>query len=200
METKKVKKWCVYIHSCKISNKAYIGVTNDIKERWRNKGSRYLVKRKDGRYAHPVFAQALIKYPDWDNDWEHIIFMDGLTESEAHHIECLLIALFQTNVCRYGPDAGYNCTDGGEGSSGRIITDETRRKISEALMGMFAGEKNPNYGKPLSEERRKQISETNRNRICTDETKEKLRIAFSGENNPMYGQTHTEEARKQISI
>lgn len=75
-------------------------------------------------------------------------------------------------------DPKFNFTDGGDGISGYKHTEESKRKISEALKG----ENNPNYGKTLSKETRKKISET-----------------LKGENHPMYGKTHSEETKKKIS-
>ena len=75
-------------------------------------------------------------------------------------------------------DPKFNFTDGGDGISGYKHTEESKRKISEALKG----ENNPNYGKTLSKETRKKISE-----------------ALKGENNPMLGKKHSKETRKKIS-
>jgi group I intron endonuclease len=41
---------------------------------------------------------------------------------------------------------------------GKKRSEETRKKISEALIGKMAGENNPNFGKHLSEETRQRIS------------------------------------------
>ena len=100
--------WIVYIHLNKINNKAYIGITGRApNERWGLNGCRYNIN------SQPAFANAIKKY-GWDN-FEHIIFMDGLTEEEAKRIEILLIALFQTNCNRFNsPTYGYNLTDGGD--------------------------------------------------------------------------------------
>lgn len=202
------KKWCVYIHYCKISNKSYIGITNDIKARWGNKGSKYLVKNKDGFDAHPVFASALRKYSDWNNDWEHIIFDDNLTEKEAQRIEKLLIALFKTNVCRYGSDTGYNCTDGGEGKSGYRMSEEqieaNRKRAIEQM-------KNPAM--------RENLSRLATERNSTNEAKEKQSSMMkelwkddkfrkkvvdglpdrSGDKHPMFGYKWSDEQRKHMS-
>ncbi len=62
--------------------------------------------------------------------------------------------------------------------SGRIMSDETKRKISEARKGMkFSdatkkriseskrGNKNPNFGKPLSDSHKRKIGEANKKRV-----------------------------------
>ena len=50
-----------------------------------------------------------------------------------------------------------------EKMKGRTVSEETRKRMSESLKGKLAGENNPNFGKPMSEE-----------------LKEKLRIANTG--------------------
>lgn len=128
--------WSVYIHTNRTNNKSYIGITHKLPDkRWGKNGERYLDKYKNGSYKHPLFARALKKYSDWDNDWEHIVFADNLSEREAKHMEKLLIALYQTNVCRYGSDYGYNCTDGGDGAVGYRHTEESKKKMSQVQKG-----------------------------------------------------------------
>ena len=113
------------------------------------------------------------------------IIKDNLTEEQAHGIECWLI---NELVFEYGYSINIfnnrsnekgchlvNMTWGGEGTSGRKLSNESIEKIRQA-----------NLGKHLSEK-----------------TKEKLRIAsigkHKGENNPYYGKHHTEEIRKKMS-
>ena len=93
---------------------------------------------------------------------------------------------------------GYNNTLGGEGCTGMVVSEETKRKLSIA----FSGENNPMYGMggELSPCWGRHLSE---------ETKQKISEAIKGENNPMYGKTgeqhpnyglkHTEESKKKIS-
>jgi group I intron endonuclease len=49
-----------------------------------------------------------------------------------------------------------------------------------------------------SEETRKKISELNRGKKLSDETKEKLRIINAGENSPWFGKNHTDETKRKI--
>lgn len=115
--------WVIYCHRNKSNNKRYIGLTKDTQKRWRN-GYGY----KNNH--HKVFAAAIEKY-GWDS-FEHIILEDNIsTLEEANNREKYWIAYFHTYI---GDPAcwGYNCTLGGDGSQGRIISKserEYRRKL-----------------------------------------------------------------------
>lgn len=175
-------KWCVYIHRNKINDKAYIGYTkNDPQKRWGKNGYGYKTQR--------AFARAIKKYPDWDNDWEHIIFMDNLSEEDAKRIEVLLIALFKTNCNRYNkPTYGYNMTDGGEGTTGNKMSEDARRKLSESHKGKGRPHTEESKrklsialsGKKKSEAHIKRLSEVRKGVKtvpCSEEKKEKIREA-----------------------
>lgn len=71
-----------------------------------------------------------------------------------------------------------------EAAMGRVFSDETRKKISEAIKG----ENHPMYGRCHSEESRNKMSEAL-----------KKKFANSEKNRPMLGKHHTEETRKKIS-
>lgn len=73
---------------------------------------------------------------------------------------------------------------------GRHHTDETRSKLS--------GEKNGMYGKHHTAEAKRLISEANKCKTVSQETRDKLSKAASGENNGMYGKKHTEEALEKL--
>lgn len=164
------RRWCVYMHTNKENGKVYIGITcRNPEVRWGKNGRGY--KKLNQR----AFAGAIQKYT-WDGFYHDILFVN-LTKDEANNKEIELIALYKANVCRWGEEArGYNMTDGGEGHLGHKhtkearekmsasaksrCTDEWRQRLSEHMKGRFVGEKSPNYGKPLSEETRKKISET----------------------------------------
>lgn len=89
-------------------------------------------------------------------------------------------------------------------------SEETKRRVSEALKGKMAGERNPFYGKTHPPEIMQKIIEANKGKTPpnkgkkgllkhTEEWKQKRSEDMSGENNPMYGKTHSAEARKKIS-
>ena len=117
------------------------------------KGSENRLYTKKKREIHPP------------KDKSRIIFLkQNLTEEEAFKHEKYMIAVF--GRIDLGTGILRNKTNGGEGTSGFIQSEETRRKQSEAKKG----KNHPNYGKTLSEKTRKKLSEKNK-----------------GENNPRYG-------------
>ena len=83
-----------------------------------------------------------------------LILKKDLTEEDAFKHEIYMIALYGRK--ELGPGILHNRTNGGDGPSGLIQSEESRKKISEAIKG----EKNPNFGKTPSEEtRRKNMEE-----------------------------------------
>ena len=142
--------WSVYKHTTP-SEKVYIGITSQKpNERWRN-GKGY----KKSTY----FNNAINKY-DWDNI-KHEILFNNFTEQMAKLMEQCLIALYSSFDRRFG----YNMTLGGEGVLGKILSEETRKKLSEA-----------NKGKCLSEETKKKMSESKKGKYLSEGTKKKLSI------------------------
>jgi group I intron endonuclease len=110
-------------------------------------------------------------------DKSYIVFLESnLFENRAFYIEKFLIACY--GRIDIGTGILRNRTDGGDGASGRIVSEETKAKMSIALKG----ENNPMYGKHHSKE-----------------SKEKVSIALKGENNHMYGKQHTNETKAKIS-
>lgn len=95
---------------------------------------------------------------------------------------------------------GYNLNTGGDHFE---VSEETRRKISEANKGKThsektrkqmsesrRGENNPFYGKTFSEETLRRMSEAHKGKYPSEETLRKIREAAkkrTGENNSMYG-------------
>ena len=197
-------KYCVYIHTSP-SGKMYVGQTGTKPEkRWGKDGNGYLKKyKKDGEYAQPAFACAIIKY-GWNN-FDHEIIASNLTKEEADNFEKLLIEKLNT----INPKYGYNCTIGGDGCSpseearkkmsdshkGMKCSEETKKKISESLKG----ENNYLYGKHLAEETKKKIGEAHKGRTLSEVQKKRISEAVKGKKHPMHGKHHTEESKRKSS-
>jgi len=104
-----------------------------------------------------------------------IILKQNLSEEEAFQHEKYMIKVFGRKDIRTG--ILYNRTDGGEGTSGAIRSEETRKKLSLSKIG----NKNGMFGANLSEKHRKKLKERmlgSRN----NKAKNILIINISGEN------------------
>jgi hypothetical protein len=144
-------------------------------------------------------------------DKSRIIFLkQNLTEQEAFKHEIYMIAVFGRKDL--GTGILRNKTNGGEGSSGAIMSDEWKRKQSEAKKGKVYSEEhrrknseakkglnNPNYGKSFSEEHRRKLSEAKKGKVYSEEHRRKNSEAKKGLNNPNYGKTLSEETKRKIS-
>ena len=100
----------------------------------------------------------------------------NLTEEEAFQHEIDLITLYGRKDL--GTGILRNLTNGGEGTSGAIHSEEVKRKMSEVRKG----KPSPFKGKTRSEEFKRKISEVTK-----------------GEKHPFFGKTHSEESRKKMS-
>ena len=70
------------------------------------------------------------------------VFIDrNLSQDQAFELEEFLIAELGTKKDRSG--TLVNLTDGGEGSIGRIYTNDQRKRFSEKMKGRFVGDANP---------------------------------------------------------
>lgn len=111
--------YCVYMHTNKLNNKKYIGITcRSVEVRWNN-GKGYKLNRH--------FWSAIQKY-GWDN-FIHEILASDLSKEEAQKLEVELISVYNTTDENFG----YNVSIGGEGGA-RYSTEEEKlaaRKITE---------------------------------------------------------------------
>jgi hypothetical protein len=111
-------------------------------------------------------------------DKSRIIFLkQNLTEEKAFAHEKYMIAMFGRKDL--GTGILHNRTDGGDGVSGLIVSDEIKRKLSIC-----------NTGKKLSQKTREKMSQSQKN--MSKETR--LKIGLSRK-----GKTHTGETKKKIS-
>jgi len=91
---------------------------------------------------------------------------DNLTESEAFDLEVELIRKYRSQGIKLS-----NMTDGGEGTVGRVTTDESRVNYSKSRLG----EKNPMFNKSHAPEIKSLISEASKRNHAKTEYKEKVR-------------------------
>lgn len=144
-----MNNYYLYKHICP-KGKIYIGITKQEPHlRWKN-GHGY----SDNQY----FTRAIKKY-GWDN-FKHEIIYSKLTKEEAENKEKNLISFYKSNIREFG----YNIQKGG--SVNEKHSEETKRKISQSLMGI----KNPRYGKnfkgySLSEEIKRKLSISHKGQI-----------------------------------
>lgn len=151
--------YVVYKHTSP-NDKVYIGITCRKPEyRWNN-GKGY----KDS----PKFYRSIQKY-GWNN-FKHEILYSGLNEISAKLIEEDLIYYYKKlNI-------SLNISDGGDGSRGVIMSEETRKKMSDAKKGKTSNRK----GVKLSEETKEKIRKANLGKHLSEETKRKLSNSKKG--------------------
>ena len=164
----------VYIITNKINHKFYIGKhsTDDLDDGYM--GSGIAINKAIQKYGIENFSKRILCFCD--------------SAEDAYKVEEFLVTdnLIKRDDC-------YNMMVGGgraapilkgekNGMYGKHLSEETKKKLSEAHKGLISGHKGMHH----SEETKKKISEANKGKLL-------------GDNNPMYGKHHSEEIRKKIS-
>jgi group I intron endonuclease len=182
----------VYLITNKINGKQYVGQTSKtLDSRWYDHIKIRL--RPSCSYLH----SAIDKYGADNFTIEMLVAVN--TKEESNFYECALIKALGTKA----PD-GYNLTDGGDGGTGYVFTDEQRRKVSEGQMGRKMSEKARaklmernkgnkfSLGTKMSEEHRLKLIALNTGSKLSDETRANMSKAQKG-------RRHTEETKRKIS-
>ncbi len=131
------------------------------------KGTKYRIYEKGGRPCSKPKNKSRV-----------IFLKQNLTEEEAFKHEIYMIGVFGRRDL--GTGILRNKTNGGDGTSGRVLTEETKKKISISNKGKTGS--NGFKGKQHSIEAKTAISNSKRGTIGT-----------------FTGKTHSEETRKKIS-
>ena len=153
MYREKEAMYTVYQHRNLKNGKSYIGMTSqEPKYRWNN---------GNGYHNQPKMWSD-IKESDWNKDWEHNILGQFEDKQEALNVEEMFIWLFDST------NEGYNTS--AYSSHSCKHSKESKKKIAEAK----TGEKHPMFGKHLSEESRKKISEANTGKHHSEEHRKKI--------------------------
>lgn len=190
--------YCVYKHTTP-GGKIYIGQTKQ------NPSKRFA--NGNGYKKCPAFYNAIKKY-----GWaaiKHEILFDGLTAEEANEKEKELIRKYKSDQKEYG----YNVTSGGQflftlnaealqrksqASKHMWESDAYRERKKESMLGS----RNPMYGKKMSEESRKKMSQAAKGRKrgpMSADAKKKLSAIRKAQGNFRLGTHHTEESKRKIS-
>lgn len=161
--------YIVYIHTNKINDKKYVGITSqDPQKRWGYKGL---------GYKHcPKMWNAINKY-GWEN-FDHEIFAANLTYEEAANMERILIKALQTTNDAYGynvDSGGFSCKHALESiekirkaNQNKTVSAETKRKIKAARAAQVLSEKHLNAfkynfrGKHHSEATKKRLHDAHK--------------------------------------
>lgn len=175
---RQVKKAGIYKLTCSINGKVYIGKSINIDRRLKQHKN---PKSKTNNHLE----RAILKY-GWDafsvEILETVDVIDNalLLEREAYHIE----VFDATNK-----DKGYNICKYSTDLTGISLSEEHKRKISEAHLG-----------KILSDEHKEKLRIAHLGQTPSDASREKMRNARLGKTNESWiGKSHSEEAKEKIS-
>ena len=181
---------CIYMYINKINNKKYVGQAKDFNKRHKE----HILKRSNKLPIDKSFN----KYGK--DNFEIVILKENLeTQCLLNFWECYYIEKYNTLISN---GDGYNISSGGSnGNNFAGKTDDEMQEFKRKQSESHKGEKNGMYGKTLSEESRKKISENLernkkisgalKNKSKSEEHKKKI-----GEGNK--GKVISEETKQKI--
>lgn len=155
----------IYKFTNKINGKIYIGETLNFKRRMHG----HINKTKDPNWT-AVVTKAFRKYGF--SNFEYLIIENYPLGSVSKAFLLEREAFYIKDLDAMNPDVGYNRCPYGANTIGYKFSEESRKKMSisrkkrvmrresiEKQAKAISGEKNWNYGRPMSEERKKLILE-----------------------------------------
>lgn len=172
--SRKANHITIYLVQNELGHTKYVGITHkplssrisDHKYEVR-RGSQYLIHK--AMRKHELTFVEFLSLKDWKT---------------ACEIERELISKFKTHVSQ----GGYNLTIGGEGSPGRIVSNETKRRISKAKKGKSKG-----FTRKHTEESKRKMSES-----LTGRTIPVLQVKIIDNNGVVY--SSITEASKTLGV
>jgi hypothetical protein len=164
----------------------------------RNNEIRYVGKTNNPkhRYSHHIYCSKHNKRTSHCVSWIKSLLKENLepiqitkeefdSEKECLDREVQLISEYRKKGIRL-----TNLTDGGEGQSGRVMSEETKRKISETKKlnpNKYTGKKRPEYigkkisaskkGMVFSENHKNKLSISHKGKTASQETKQKMSLS-----------------------
>jgi len=204
MKSKQTNNNCLYLHTTLDNKIFYVGI---------GRIKRAYSKCNRNTYWHNIVN----KY-----GYNVTILVESLTWEEACNLEIKMIAFYGRRIPN-SDNLNYGClvnmSDGGEGAKGKIVSVESRKKMSESAKKKptvsiesrkkmsESQKKRTSYAKGFkhSEEARKKMSETRKGRTGwnkglkhTEDTIKKMSESHKG-NTAMLGHKHTKETKKKMS-
>jgi group I intron endonuclease len=193
-----------------LNNKVYIGQSNKENERWRQ--HKYFARQeKPIQYVH----RAIKKYGV--DHFAYEVIACCKTQEDTDATETLLIE--QYDSCN--KEKGYNIAPGGnhawnaglppemQPGYGRVVSEETKKKISESNMGKIMPLHSSEWkeymskimtGRTLPPEQVEKIARSNRGQKRSEEVKLKLSNAHKGDKHHNYGKSLSETTRMKIAV
>lgn len=185
----------IYLIKNKITKKIYIGSAISINKRWNvhrcelrnNKHHSILLQRAWNLYYEEAFIFEILE----------ICSKEKLVEREQYYLDTLNP---EYNICKIAESCTGRVLNESSrlkisiGNKGRKHSEETKRRMSEykkanpvifteeirrKISDSKKGDKNPMFGKKFSEEHKSKISESNKNKFHTQESKHKIGLANS---------------------
>ena len=154
----------IYMLTNKLTGDIYVGQSIDLRKRFLNYFNlSYLSRRNE-----LIISRAIIKYGYSNFSVTILEYCDKceLDVREQHYFDTL------------NPQYNIQKVAGGS-SKGLILSEETKNKISQALKGVYIGDKSYWYGRSMSAA-----------------TKEIMSSTRKGELNPLYGKSHSEASKE----
>lgn len=152
-----------------INSKIYIGSSVCIEKRWKWHKSRLRnsthsnihLQRSWDKYGSENFVFEILESVTiltTENKKEFKIRL--VNDREQYYLDSILFAQeFIRRENKLFEKLGYNINPSAHSTLGTNVSDETKLKISESLIGKLSGDKNPNFGNIMCTESRKKISD-----------------------------------------
>lgn len=156
----------IFMLTNQLTGDIYVGQSTDISKRFKNyfnisylnSKPGYIINRALLKYGYSEFSLTILEYCD----------ISDLTIREQYYFDKL--------------EPQYNILKFAASSLGFKPSEDTKDKISNALKGVYIGDKSALFG-----------------RSHLEETKKLMSLKKAGENNPLYGKTHNEDTIELMS-
>jgi len=168
----------------------------------KGKDNRYKVQQHLGTSHSNAFLQNKIRKVGVENIKIHFPHKD-LDEEQAFYLEEYYIAGYGRRDLGLGPLC--NLTDGGDGPSGIIVSNETRKKMSDVAKDRIVSNETRKKmsesatGRKLSDGAKRKLSEFNKGHIVSNKTRQKISGANKGRLGYWSGKKLSEETRQKLS-